>query len=64
MIKVYARKVGEIIQWSVKHQKSQGMKSINHESWRIVAWSDAAESKTSILFILCYGEFKAMLIQR
>ena len=41
------------------------MKSINQESWRIVTWSDAAESKTSILFIiLCYGEFKAMLIQR
>ena len=40
------------------------MKSINHESRRIVAWSDAAESKTSILFVLCYGEFKAMLIQR
>ena len=56
--------IEEIIQWSVKHQKSQGMKSINQESWRIVTWSDAAESKASILFILCYGEFKAMLIQR
>ena len=46
-------KARELIQWSVKHWKSQGMKSANLGRLGIIAWNHATESKTHIFFILC-----------